>query len=374
MKITHCSWLPLILLFTGIQTTSSAQKPRLNEFLSLPPVMDRLVGNPPVEIHETPGTKSALVSLRRPAIKFAQSAKVDLIQIDVPKTGTTFTPALAQALLEHFWEIRLKNRDEDHDEVALPPMSKDRFVAIGRGQLTGKPIKDPVGNAWWKVRMDEPLTPDPDHHLIVMAAKSPAEFYSHFALGLRKTGSNGAPNGDWVLDPRAPWLKDTHPSIIDWFNFDKSMIMTVEVSHLTDWMYTQTAYRGYGITMQFTPATEEYVTLLLAAGNSEELRSLRLGPFEPFRNNCATHGQELIEALLPLDERLCGRHPIADLPKRVIKKTNRRLGLVTTVEVPPQPAPPGVDQSQNSTLREAPDPADTPEVHQLRSIPIINGK
>jgi len=136
-------------------------------------------------------------------------------------------------LLEHFWQLRLKDGDSSHEAVALVPMSRERFVSVGQGQLAGKPIKDRVGNAWRKVRMDEPLTPDQSHHLIIMAAKSPAEFYSHFALGLREAGSNGAANGDRVLDPRAPWLKDTHPSIIDWFNFDNSMIMTVEVSHLS---------------------------------------------------------------------------------------------------------------------------------------------
>jgi hypothetical protein len=190
---------------------------------------------------------------------------------------------------------------------------------------------------------------------------------------VREAGSDGSSGDDWVMDPRAPWLKDTHPTMLDWFNFDNSMIMTVELSHLSDWLHTQTCYRGYGVTMQFTPATREYVTLLRAAGKSGDVSRLDLGPFKPFRNNCATHGQELIETLLPLDEKLCGRHPIADLPKRVIRKAGHRLGVVTVVEVPPQPAPPGVEQSQNSTLRKCPDPTDTPEVHQLRSISAING-
>jgi len=97
--------------------------------------------------------------------------------------------------------------------------------------------------------------------------------------------------------------------------------------------------------MQFTPATEEYVTLAPCRGHFRGAPTINLGPFKPLRNNCATHGQELVESLLPLDED-SGWHPIADLPKRVIRKTNRRLGLITTVEVPPQPAPPGVDQSR----------------------------
>jgi hypothetical protein len=262
--------------------------------------------------------------------------------------------------------------ETSEDSLPLIPMSKQRFMEIGIGQLTRHPVRDEVGNAWWKVRMDEPLTPDHDHHLIVMTAKSPAEFYSHFALGLRKNGSNGARRDDWVLDPRAPWLKDTHPTIIDWFNFDNSMIMTVEVSHLSDWLYTQTAYRGYGVTMQFTPATEEYVTLMKAAGRSEELRALKLGPFKPLRHNCATHGQQLMEALLPLGDKLCGPHPLADLPKRLLRKSGRQFGEVITVEVPPQPAPAGVVQSQNSTLRICPNPTSIPEVRQLRQVPEIN--
>ena len=363
--------IPFLALVVGVPGLCAASKPRLSDFLELPPVLDRTVGNPVVNLRVNPEASKTTVTVKRSPLHLPKSAKIDGLEVEAPTAKSSLSGPLARAVLDFFWDHRLQEA-ADHKVVSLIPMSHDRFVSVGTGQLTGRPVNDVVGNAWWKVRMGEPLTPDDDHHLIVMAAKSPEEFYSHFALGLRKTGSDGSRQDDWVLDPRAPWLKDTHPTIIDWFNFDNSMLMTVELSHLSDWMYTQTAFRGYGVTMQFTPATEEHVTLLRAAGRSGDIGRLNLGPFKPLRNNCATHGQELIETLLPLDEKLCGRHPLADLPKRIIRKTGRRLGIHTTVEVPPQPAPSGVEQSQNSTLRQSPDPTKTPEVRQLRGIPEIN--
>jgi len=88
----------VILLLAGIQTASAAQKTRLDEFLHLPPVMARLVGNPPVEIEETSGTKDAVVSIRRPAIKFPQSVKIDSIRIDIGKAWNQVHPGAGPGL------------------------------------------------------------------------------------------------------------------------------------------------------------------------------------------------------------------------------------------------------------------------------------
>jgi len=337
--------------------------------------MVKEIGNPQVELRVSPQKRSnakATVTIRRPGLRSSRSVRIDSIRVDLPKASAPCRTELAQAVLDHFWNFHVEAIETDKDSIALVPMNRQRFLNVGTGKLTRKPGPDAVGNAWWNVRMDEPLTPDEDHHLIVMTAKSPAEFYSHFALGLRKNGSTGTRVDDWVLDPRAPWLKDTHPTILDWFNMDNSMIMTVEVSHLPDWLYTQTAYRGYGVTMQFTPATREHVTLLKAAGRGDDLRTLNLGPFKPLRHNCATHGQQLVEALLPLGEKLCGPHPLADLPKRLMRKSERQFGKIVTVAIPPQPPPPGVIQSQNSTLRTCPNPNTTPEIRQLLQVPEIN--
>ncbi|MBU6300800.1 MAG: hypothetical protein KGS60_04545 [Verrucomicrobia bacterium] len=365
------TWLVALPETQAAETT----RPRLGDLLHLPPVMAREIGNPPVDVRPASGRgRETIVTLRRPPLRSGQCVRIESIRVEPPKGSSSWRPALAEALLEHFWDRHAEAIETGKDTIALVTMNRQRFVKVGLARLTGKSGPDPVGHAWWKVRMDEPLTPDKDHQLIVMTAKSPAEFYSHFALGLRENGSIGRRGDDWVLDPRAPWLKDTHPTMLDWFNMDNSMLMTVEVSHLPDWLYTQTAYRGYGVTMQFTPATKEYVTLLKAAGRGEHLRTLNLGPFKPFRHNCATHGQQLVEALLPMGEKLCGPHPLADLPKRLMRKSERQFGKVTTVAIPPQPAPPGVTQSQNSTLRVCPDPTAIPEVRQLREVPEINGR
>lgn len=342
---------------------AAADSSRLSEMLDLPAVLARELGDPMVQMT---ARKSPAVTIRQAPL----TGKIGTIQVASPLSKKQ----LAKAVLEEFWNRRLAPENKSlRAELTATPLTRERFLAVGVGQLTGRPVQDAVGNAWWRIRMDLPLTPDPTHHLIVMRAKSGQEFYSHFALGFRETGENGNPDEDWVIDPRAPWRRDNRPRMIDWFNLDNSLGMHTETALLSDWLHTQTAYRGMDVTLDFLPAAKEHITVLRAFATSPDTPEIDLGQFRPLRNNCATLGQELLESLLlPMDERISGRHPLADFPKRLIRKSGDHFGRVTQVRVPAQPAPPGVTQSMNSTVRRSKDRERTPEVLQLRKIPSIN--
>ncbi len=348
----------------------AGERRKASDFLNWPKVMDELVGDPVVRVKDG-GAAGGQPSVRPKRGAGNDGRKLRLLEIS-DLGDRDVAPVVARAVAEVVWEDFVEPCPETGGIAHLIPMDKSRFLRVSQGQLLGEPVNDEGGNAWWRVRMGLPLTPDREHHLIVMRAKSDAEFYSHFSLGVRRVGGKGVDAGDVVLDPRAPWLSDTHPEIVDWFNLDNSLLMRLEVVPLSDWMHTQTTYRGMGIIMEFMPATKEVVTLIREGAESAKRNEVTLGQFRPLRNNCASHGETLFQALMPLDEDLCGKHPIADLPKRLARKATKHFGHIRTVYLPAQPPPPGTIQSQNSTVRTPPDRCETPEVKRLMEIPELN--
>ena len=251
-------------------------------------------------------------------------------------------------------------------------IDRERFLEIGVGQLIGQPTDDEPGNAWWRVRMGMPLTPEPDYHLAVLLSlwESGVSYYGHIGFGLRRSG--GDAESDVLFDPRAPWFIDESPSPKAWLNFDNSLINGLQVSNLYDWLYTQTHFRASRIRVTFLPATREHVVLIQDLDRRFREDPGDLGPFRSFHNNCASISREYFAAMFPLDQRFGAWNPIADVPQKVERQAIKRFGVIEVVELPGHTEASGREATFDSTILKPPDRRATPEFQKLLQAKAIN--
>ncbi|MCP5540842.1 MAG: hypothetical protein H7A52_11940 [Akkermansiaceae bacterium] len=369
-------WLPAI--FLALTGASGAETPpravRASEAFDWPPVLAREWGNPVIEWGAAP---AAGFSLRRRRNGSGPPSRPRGLRSFGSGTNSAFplrlrvsgnAVAAARAVLERVWALDFSDNRADAEWIDL---DRERFLRVGTGYLTGHIVSDPVGNAWWRVRMGYPQTVDPDYHWIVITTHSDtrATPYGHFAMGLRRRGGTD-PAHDLVFDPRAPWDKDELPAIGDWINRDNSHVNHIEARNLWDWMHTQTHYRGLGMRMRFLPISTDQVVLMkaLAARDGGEDR----GPFRAFRNNCATIGVDLIDGMLPLDAKFRAWHPVADIPTRIARLASREFGEVAFVEIFSEVEALGREPSAKSFIRPAPDRRALSGYRVVLAVPEIN--
>lgn len=192
----------LLLVSSLAASDFSARQLPLADVVSLPPVLEDLAGN--AKIRRVDGDQIS-VTVRGRALA---ARRIREVRVAAPADARNpaIRTAIAEAVLEHFWRPHVARQVSP--EFELIEIDRERFLEIGVGQLIGQPIDDEPGNAWWRVRMEMPLTPDPDHHLAVVISlwESGISYYGHIAFGLREAG--GDVEHDVLFDPRAPWHVD----------------------------------------------------------------------------------------------------------------------------------------------------------------------
>ncbi|MFT5467020.1 MAG: hypothetical protein ACI8UO_002123 [Verrucomicrobiales bacterium] len=352
---------------------SSAEAEHLSDWLDLPPVMERLVGDPGIKVQTGDNLRIRLstpASFQHQRRDAHHSEMIRFIRITTP-TGKQTSEAkkkLVESLLNEFWNEQI--RDSRLELIAL---DRERFVRIGLQQLLGAPDSaDRAGGAWWRVRMGLPLNWDSNDALALINARHTDEAQSrhgHFAVGLRPTG--GDAQGDLVFDPRPPWLHHEPPTVKDWLFPGPDIILGIQVNNLYDWIHTQTNHRDVGVTLRFFPLAQEQALLLRSLAARDDISNF--GRFETRRNNCATLGQELIEGLLPLNEKISRAHPFGDYPDRLTRKMMARFKLIGTAEIDVKISESANEATSNSTVHRAPNRSATPGFRELRLDSWING-
>jgi len=364
----------VLVVLTIWNSTSVYGREHLSEWLDLPPAMLRLIGDPEVKIHTgtplpgradnccTGGSRIVMKTIGNGA------SKIRVIRLS-GSTGSakiSLKDELAKSVLDHFWRTQFQR-----DSFELIAINRKRFLRIGHGQLLGRPVSnDAEGNAWWRVRMGYPLAESSRYHLITMVIRFDVGNtpYGHFALGVRQNGGNSLT--DFVIDPRAPWNHHESPSIGDWIMPSPELINGLHVSNLYDWLYTQTNYRGMKADMEFFPLAREQVVLL--KNLPKRSGPGNYGRFGTLRNNCATIGHEIIEALMPVDKTLSIRHPIADMPARVAKKTRKRFAMAAEVELRIPHDENSREPTANWSIHRPQNRKTTAEFKRLFQVPEIN--
>ncbi len=374
-----------ILLAGSWPGVAPAESPRASDYLQLPPVMARLMGDPRIEFvasesEAAPGripgrVGSRSIALRRvtatsaTALRVAERRHPGSITVVSPRdrSAEAVREAVARSISEFFWGAHFEGRD---NRLELIPLTRHRFVRIGQGQLTRRPVSDELGNAWWRVRMGLPLTPDPDYHLILSDCftESLNLPYGHFAVGLRRRG--GDLEEDLAIDPRAPRYEAEAPALVEYLNANGSMVNGVHTWNLWDWYHTQVQYRDITLKMRIVSLAREQALLLKQLAHRDDLREV--GPFRVATFNCATLGLKLMDSLLPLDRPIRTGQLVVKTPGRGIRKAAERFPFVTALEIPSETIKNGRELTSRSDVRPAPDRVNTVVFQILSRIPEIN--
>lgn len=319
-------YLAPLLLFIFLSTAPSRSEP-IDERLSWPPVFERAYGNPEVVVREAPNSRAPRVTFVRPLAKVYVRVPAGYGCSDVDR-------ALRSHFLEIAWEDFLDDDnltfyEERLNVEELIPMDRHEFFRIGHCRLAGCSTGDRARDAWWKVRMDEPLNPSRDHLLAMTALvwdDPDKETFGHFSFVLRRRG--GCPDGDLVFDFRAPWLLDRRPRFTEAPNFHNRLKLRTWKENLYDWIYTQTEFRNCHIRIQFVETCEEQVTLLRSFDGEQHA-----GNFRVLKKNCASLGLQTLNRIIPLDERIKGEHKIADLPFKTYENAIEKFGAIDLEEI-----------------------------------------
>ena len=140
---------------------------------------------------------------------------------------------------------------------------------------------------------------------------------------------------------------------------DPRLINGLQVYSLWDWMEVQTLDRFVDIHTQIFAITESQAILLLDYARSD-LR-YRTGMFHFFGNNCARLATELLDAILPLDQKLeRGLSPVS-LPAEVREKSSERFPLIADIVFRGRKAPEGLVFPPNMKMRRLKSRAKSPQ-------------
>ncbi len=311
-------WL-LCLLSASAAGVSGADGERIADRLEWPPVFERQFGNP--------------VIVMRPALSDRCEVKFFPVagRIAVPQSGGKGVSDNSDRLLMDFflgriWERylapeSLPRNDRRMNMEELIPMSRERFFEIGRCRLAGRSSGCPSADAWWQVRMGQPLSVSRTHLMALCSIswdEPDRNNRGHYSFAVRRRG--GDPGGDVILDFRAAWDLDRRPTLGEAFNRDDELQLESIRENLYDWLYTQTEHRNCNVSATFTAIHCEQIQLIRAFG--DEAR--QAGPFRLVQKNCASLGVRFMNRLLPLDQPLSS--PVVDLPLRAIDETAERFG------------------------------------------------
>lgn len=285
-----------------------------------PPAFAELFGNP--EIVTKPGIEKVRIfgagnygpfdGIERNAVRS---------KVTVGASGKDREVHLAQAFSRRFYVETLSKRSRSHYERRLKmgeliDLTEDDFVALSTRMLLGGRAGAKHLDAWWKVRMGLPLTPDHRQHLLVtvihtnLSAEKMKETVGHLSIGLREKG--GDPGGDFIIDFRAQWNLDRVPKVIEGFNFGNELKLAGFTANLYDWLATQAEYRNCYVDLWFLPVYQEQVTLLRHFRS--EISPHNAGNFRAFRKNCTSLALLFFDRLRPISEPGPASRDFADFP------------------------------------------------------------
>lgn len=319
-------YLAPLLLFIFLSTVSSRSE-TIDERLAWPPVFERAYGNPEVIVREGANCPAPRVTFVRPLAKVYVKMPAGCGCSDVD--GALRSHFLGVAWEDFLADANLSFYEEKLNVEELIPMDRREFFRIGQCHLAGGSTGNCARDAWWKVRMDQPLTPSRDHLLAMTALvwdDPDKTTFGHFSFLLRRRG--GCPDGDLVFDFRAPWLLDRRPRFTEAPNFHNRLKLRTWKENLYDWIYTQTEYRNCHIRIQFVETFQEQVTLLKAFDGEQ-----RAGNFRVLKKNCASLGLQTLNRIIPLDDRIKGEHKLVDLPFKTYENSIEKFGAIDLEEI-----------------------------------------
>lgn len=301
--------------------------PRASEILSLPPAFRALVGDPIIELKPAAKMKEEWqlfgAGQFSPKRGFRQVEEGTTLQLTDDegavdeKAAETLAKVFHQKVMaresRHWHERRL-----GLDGLFLP--DKSTFLDLAERKLTGRRATEPWLDAWWKVRMGLPQTPDSSYDLVMINLHydhfGEKTTNGHFCFGLRKKG--GDAENDLLFDFRAPWGLDRPPRFTEGLNLHNRLLLSATVENLYDWLYTQTEYRHCYVDCWFLPVSKEQIILLKHIAARPVAHEA--GQFRAFRKNCASLGLGFLHRLEPIGTPLPLGRGVADIPTVAAKR------------------------------------------------------
>ncbi|MDF1823063.1 MAG: hypothetical protein P1U68_00385 [Verrucomicrobiales bacterium] len=301
---------------------------RASDLLTLPPAFRAFAGDPVIQIEPRDGLKSegklSGMNAFRPREGFTPRGGNGRLFLKVGEDEEVSEKA-AEVLAKAFHRKVLSRESLNWHERRLRLdglfiSEKSDFIQLATRKLTAGEAPDPWLDAWWKVRMGLPQTPDPSHDLMVINLHydhfGKKTTKGHFCFGLRSKG--GDADGDLLFDFRAPWSLDRPPRATEGLNLHNRLLLSATVENLYDWLYTQTEYRHCYVECWFLPVSKEQVTLLHHI--AERPVAHEAGQFRAFRKNCASLGLGFLHRLQPIGTPLPLGRGVADIPTVAARK------------------------------------------------------
>lgn len=323
MELRRLVWTLSLALSAGNLCAEPAR--RASDFLSLPPAFRALAGDPVIQIERSQGSKkkSRLTGVRPFSPRSGFQHRDDngrlLLRLDPAESDEKIAGNAANALAKEFHRKVLSRDSLNWHERRLRLdtlflCEEDRFVELAERKLKGRAAPEPWLDAWWKVRMGLPQTPDRSHDLILINLHydhfGKKTTNGHFCFALRRRG--GDAENDLLFDFRAPWHLDRPPRPTEGLNIHNRLLLSATVENLYDWLYTQTEYRHSYVECWFLPVTKEQVTLLKHIADRPVAHEA--GQFRVFRKNCASLGLAFLHRLQPIGTPLPLGRGVADRP------------------------------------------------------------
>lgn len=364
----------------------SAESPqRVSDLLALPPAFEALIGDPVIEWETgsgvAGGTRLLGLNVFRPKRGFGERGGSQrlILRAEPVSDATLLGERVARFLAEAFHRkvlseesLNWHERRLGIDQLFIP--EEERFVELAARKLAGKPTLEPWFDAWWKVRMGLPQTPDPSHHLVLI--NQHRDHFGrkistgHFCFALRKRG--GDAENDVLFEFRAPWELDRPHRVTEGLNFHNRLLLSATAENLYDWLYTQTEYRHCHVDCWFLPVSKEQVTLLRHIADRPVVHEA--GQFRAFRKNCASLGLAFLHRLEPIGTPLPLGRGLADIPavavRRVLENYESEAPYFRLTNVTHER---GREATAKSEIRRAqPTRADSRAFCMLRSVPEVN--
>lgn len=295
------------------------QAESIGDRLHWPPVFERTFGKPKIVIKRSSASKTKITYIR--------PTRTVIVKASKQATSAQINRMIGQRFLHLVWEEYLSDEAKADNETRLNlgeiiPMNKTLFCQIGACRLAGTSSGNPVHDAWWNVRMDEPMALSRSHLIGFSTLRwdDPAKHsHGHYSFCLRQRGGN--PTGDQMFDFRAPWTEDRRPRATEGLNIHNRLKISARKENLYDWIYTQSEFRNCDVRIRFVRTYCDQVTLLKAFNTD-----LDAGNFRAFKKNCASLGTLFANRLLPLDQRIKGTRGFVDLPYESSDRTVAAFG------------------------------------------------
>lgn len=320
--------IPVFLAVVSIGAVRAETTQRVSDFLDLPPAFRAFAGDPVVEIRSKGGGswwdgKLFGSNEFRPKLGFSPQKRDGRLLLrggDDEDVSVKAAEVLAKAFHRKILSRQSLNWHEKRLRIDSLFLEEEAdFVELATTQLTSGKVAAPWMDAWWKVRMGLPQTPDANHDLILINLHydhfGEKTTSGHFCFALRRKG--GDSERDTLFDFRAPWDLDRPPRMTEGLNLHNRLLLSAAAENLYDWLYTQTEYRHCYVECWFLPVSKEQVTLLRHIAERPVLHEA--GQFRAFRKNCASLGLAFLHRLEPIGTPLPLGRGIADIPTVVTR-------------------------------------------------------